>query len=394
MGTDLGGQIRELIEGRARPVSFSDITGREPVTAPRPRPARSGLRSGGATVIAAAAAVTAVAAGAVVAAQLVGAGGQPRPGGSAVLTAATVRHVAAASGVALAHVGHLRITYSDSGSGGRAAGTDDITFSGQDWNYVTNQTAPPNGSSVNRFVGGRLYYYGRGFVGPNWHPGDPLRWVRETNPRELRHVTSVTAPDPRGLLRVLDPAARFVRVGYQVIAGVRVEQLRATRLARLPGLDALAGDARPTGRVTSLDVWVDSHGVIRRLRVTSQKTVTVAPPRCQWLVTTKSGATGRLRDEVLKKRLEREVLDQLRKSGAGTGSRGALLHGRPVLQVGGLVVHGKLAYGCVRTSSPVPGAGGERRAVTRASATVSFLDIGQPETIKAPAHSVPVYGRG
>jgi hypothetical protein len=392
MGTDLGEQIRELIEGRARPVSFSDIIGREPVTAPRPRPARSGLRSGRAALIAAAAAV---AAGAVTAAQLAGAGGQPRPGdGGAVLTAATVRHVATASGVALAHTGHLRITYSDSGSGGGEAGTDDITFSGKDWNYVTDQTAPPNGSSVNRFVGGRLYYYGRGFVGPNWHPGDPLRWVRETNPRELRHVTSVTAPDPRGLLRVLDPAARFVRVGYQVIGGVRVEQLRATRLAHLPGLDTLAGDARPAGRVTSLDVWVDSHGVIRRLRVTSQKTVTLAPPRCQWLVVTKNGATGRLQDDVLKKRLKREVLDELRKSGAGTGRRGALFHGRRVIQVGGLVVHGKLAYACFRTSPPGPGAGSERREVTRASATVSFLDIGKPETIRAPAHSVGVYGRG
>jgi hypothetical protein len=30
----------------------------------------------------------------------------------------------------------------------------------------------------------------------------------------------------------------------------------------------------------------------------------------------------------------------------------------------------------------------------RASAWVSFLDIGQPETITAPAHSVPVFSRG
>jgi len=86
---------------------------------------------------------------------------------------------------ALAHSGHLRITYSNvsslaPGSGG--AGTDDVTFSGRDWNYVSDQTAPPNGRSVNRFAGGRLYYYGPGFVR---HPGDPLSWFRETNPAEI-----------------------------------------------------------------------------------------------------------------------------------------------------------------------------------------------------------------
>src|SRR5205085_1437834 len=141
------------------------------------------------------------------------------------------------------------------------------------WNYVSDQTAPPNGRSVNRFAGGRLYYYGRGFV---MHPGDPLHWVRETNPAEIRAVTSVSAPDPRELLRVLDPAARFVRVGYQLIDGIRVEQLRATRLGHLPGLDALPGEAAPIGRLTSLDVWVDGHGVIRQLRLTSQVNVTTS----------------------------------------------------------------------------------------------------------------------
>ncbi len=53
-------------------------------------------------------------------------------------------------------------------------------------------------------------------------------------------MISVTTPDPRGLLRVLGPAARFVRVGYQVIRGIRAEQLRATR----PGTGASWRPAR------------------------------------------------------------------------------------------------------------------------------------------------------
>ena len=85
-----------------------------------------------------------------------------------MLTAARVHQVAAASGTALAHSGHVRITYSDVSSldpSGRSAGTDDITFSGKDWNYVRDQTAPPNGRTINRVVGGQAYYYLTGKAG-------------------------------------------------------------------------------------------------------------------------------------------------------------------------------------------------------------------------------------
>jgi hypothetical protein len=135
----------------------------------------------------------------------------------------------------LGQAGHIRITYSDVSSvdpSDDSAGTDDITFSGRDWNYVTDQTAPPNGQSINRFVGGDLYYYGNGFV---QHPGDPLHWLRETNPAEIRDVTSVTAPDPGKLLSVLDPAARFVRVGSGIVGGSRSSTCAPPGSATCPG---------------------------------------------------------------------------------------------------------------------------------------------------------------
>jgi len=339
MRTDLNEQIRELIDGGAHPVSLADVTGRPPVTRLRPATALVRRHPRRAAAVAASAAAVGVAA-AITVTLLGGPAGREQtarePSGHAgtVLTAAMVRQVAAASGIALAHSGHMRITYSNVSSlapDSRGAGTDDITFSGRDWNYSSDQTAPPNGTSVNRFVGGRLYYYGPGFVR---HAGDPLSWFRETNPAEVRAVTSVTAPDPRELLRVLDPAARFVRVGYQVVGGIRVEQLRATRLGHLPGLDALPGEAAPIGRVTSLDVWVDSHGIIRQLHLTSQQNVTTSS-RKKYLV--KENGT---------------VKEKL-------GPPGPVRHG-----------------------------------VERASATVSFLDIGQPQTITTPAHAIPVYGRG
>ncbi len=329
MTADLNEQIRELIDRGADPVSFAEITARPAAAGPGPATAPGRHRRHWAAV-----AVAGIAAAIAVA--WPGGPAAPERSGQAgtVLTAAMVRQFAAASGTALTHTGHMRITYSDTSSldpGDHGAGTDDITFSGRDWNDVTDQSAPPNGSSVNRFAGGRLYYYGPGFV---QHPGDPLRWLRETNPAEIRAVTSVSAPDPRQLLRVLDPAARFVRVGYQVIGGVRVEQLRATRLGHLPGLGALPGEAAPIGRVTSLNVWVDSHGVIRQLHLTSRKPVT-------------------------------------------TGSRQKFF----------VIKNGHMT---VKLGPSGPG----RHGFERASAWVSFLDIGQPETITAPAHAVPVFGRG
>lgn len=350
MGTDLNEQIRELIDGGARPVSSGEIMGRRPATVarldpealPKHRPRRAATVAAGAAAAGAAVTITV--------ALLGGAAGPDRSGHvGTVLTAAMVRQVAAASGSALAHAGHLRISYSDVSSldpGSRGAGTDDITFAGKNWNYVSDQTAPPNGRSINRFVSGRLYYYGRGFLR---HPGDPLRWFRETNPREIRNVTSVTAPDPRELLRVLDPTARFVRVGYQVIGGVRVEQLRATRLGHLPGLGAVPGEARPIGWVTSLDVWVDSHGVVRRMHLTSQKHVYEYIPKSYG-----------------------KKLIEARKNGL-----------RVMLKV---PKNGRLRGRMVRV--PVP------HDIERASAWVSFLDIGKPETLTAPAHAIPVYGRG
>jgi hypothetical protein len=345
MRTDLNEQIRELIDGGARPVSLTEIAGRPSLTRRRPaqalvrrHPRRAAAVAASAAAVGVAAAITVTLLGAPAGREQAGQGPSGWPGqsghASTVLTAAMVRQVAAASGTALAHSGHMRITYSNVSSlapDSSGAGTDDITFSGRDWTYAMDQTAPPNGTSVNRFVGGRLYYYGAGFVR---HAGDPLTWFRETNPAEVRDVTAVTAPDPRELLRVLDPAARFVRVGYQVIDGIRVEQLRATRLAHLPGLDALPGEAAPIGRVTSLEVWVDSHGVIRQLHLTSQLNVTTSS-RKKYLV--KENGT---------------VKEKL-------GPPGPVRHG-----------------------------------VERASASVSFLDIGQPQAITVPAHAIPVYGRG
>jgi hypothetical protein len=330
MTANLSDQIRELIDSGARPISASEIMARPSAAAGldlvATRPKRRSRR--GAVIAAGLAAGTAAA----ITVALAGGGTARKPvrHGSTVVTAAMVRKVAAASGTALAQAGHLWITYSDTDSfGGRYTGAEDLTFNHKDWNDYIAQTSPPKFWAVNRLVGGRLYYYGPGF---ERHRGDPLHWYRETNRHVIRTRAAETAPDPRRLLGVLAPAARFVRAGHQVIDGVRVEHLHATRLAHLSGLNAL-NDGGPIGPVTSLDVWVDSHGVIRRMHLTSQKNITMHS-RKKFIVPGKKG--------------EPRVISRL------------------------VARHG----------------------IERGSAWISFLDIGHPPTITAPAHAILTHASG
>lgn len=329
MTANLSDQIRGLIDTGARPISASEIMARQPVAArldpvaARPkRLSRRGAAIAAGLAAGAAAAITVALAGG-------GTDREPARHVSTVLTAAMVRRFAAASGTALAQAGHLRITYSDVGSlGGRDAGTEDLTFNHKNWNDAFDQTSPPSLWAVNRYVGGHLYYYGPGF---ERHRGDPLHWYRETNPIVIRHRGTESAPDPRRLLQVLAPAARFVRAGHQVIDGVRVEHLHATRLTHLSGLSALNAGG-PIGRVTSLDVWVDGRGVIRRMHLTSQKSITTHS-RKKFIVPGKNG--------------------------------------KPTVKFGSRIF--------------------VRHGIERRSAWVSFLDIGHPPTITAPAHSIPTH---
>jgi hypothetical protein len=356
MSPDISDGLKDLIDGGAAPVTLAEIEQRVASGAAAERHA-AGARLGArltrrpgrlaATVAVAAAVIAAIA---VTAANQTG----QKTGHEAILTAAMVRHLANESRLALASAGRADVTYRDTQAGVlQDYGSDDITFSGKNWNDAFTQTLPASAGqpadtqfAINRIVNGQAYYYIKGET-------DKLEWYHDTNPS---NHPQVSVPDPRTALAVLKPSARFEVVGYQAIGGLRLTELRATDLSQLPSLGTMP-DIQPGERITSLEVWVDRQGVVHRLSISLQQTVIVYPlnslPGLKSLV--RKGERVRVpvqKIEVLLRTQHR--LHLWRAAGAGAG----------------------------------------RREVQVTQLTVSFLDIGQRQLITAPAHSIPVYGLG
>ena len=333
--------------------------GPEPVLPRRARRLPRGAVLAGAGLTAAAAAVAV----AVVAASAGGTGTAPgsRARGPVLLTAAMVHQVASASRSALARSGRATVSYASSQNGvPQDSGTEVITFSGKNWNDVISQTSPGAGgrsrhplTAINRIVNGQLYLYIAGRT-------RRLQWYHDTNPSDHPRVS---IPDPRTVLRVLEPSARFEVVGYQVIGGVRVKELRATDLSHLSGLPRL-GDFTPGRHVTFLEVWVDGHGVVRRLSLTSEQIYK------QWSASAynmRHRPHGPLIITVPNKAIAAKLKGKLHRAPDGT---------RIIIRV-----------------AP-PGSRASRREVQVTTLTVTFSAIGQPQRITAPAHAIPVYGQG
>jgi hypothetical protein len=277
---------------------------------------------------------------------------------SAILTAATVHQMATASRHALAHSGHVTISYRQLSNGTlQVTGRSDITFAGKDWNDVISQTFPAQDgqpahtqSAINRIVDGQFYLHTEGRNGK-------LEWIRETNP--TGHP-KLTIPDPRTLFHLLKPSAKFKIVGHRVTGGVRLKELRATGAPQLLPLSGLPGVTRGV-HVASLMVWVGPHHVVRQisLRVTQHHT---ADP-----IYLKKFANGDLKVLVPSKaylKKAKAMARQLRKHYHATAGVDPSLAGKV------------------------------RHYFYVTSASVTFSDFGKRQVITAPKHSVPVYGRG
>ena len=360
MNSEISDGLKDLIEGGATPITLAELELRaaaRPASAHRHRsdarlgarlprrPARLAVTGAASAALAAAVALTAT--------SLTGSTVTPSAGPAAILTAAMVRHLASESRLALASAGRAEVTYRDTQAGVvQDYGSDDITFSGENWNDAFSQTLPAAAGqpaetefAINRIVNGQAYYYIKGQT-------NKLEWYHDTNPS---NHPQVSVPDPRTALAVLKPSARFEVVGYQTIGGIRLEELRATAVSQLPSLGNMP-DIQPGEQITSLEVWVDRHGVVHRMSLGLQQTMIVYPLR---------GIAGKVR--ILSRGRVRAITLQ---------------------KIEELLKNSR------RHPAQSVGASSGRREVQVTQLTVSFLDIGQRELITVPAHSIPVYALG
>ena len=151
--------------------------------------------------------------------------------------------------------GRARFTYRVVTAGvPEAHGTEDVTFSGNNRSLSFSDYSAARGpqpaqvySGTERLVDGQVYIPVR--------VRGRLRWVHE--PSQVYVTPRII--DPRRLLRVLAPYARFQASGYQVIGGVRLKVLRATdpgNLTRRALLPVLYTSGLSVGRWR----WVDGQG--------------------------------------------------------------------------------------------------------------------------------------
>ena len=190
--------------------------------------------------------------------------GPSRPGATFV-TAAMIEHVASASSSALASSGQERISYRSVKNGAvTSAGTDTVTYSGSNYNYATRTAVPYYPGGIVRVVNGQFYIT------------DPTA-TRETWLHQLGESTKPHFPEAATLLRLLSPVAKFQNAGTDVIGGVRLTHLHATQVSGLPDDPTLARYANlvsaaksavvPPGTLTALDLWADSAGVVRQMKI-------------------------------------------------------------------------------------------------------------------------------
>ncbi len=352
MTSDLQAQIHDLMERGTHRLSALDAVGRQPA-GPGAFPYKRSRGHG--RLLAVGAGVTALAcAGALTATQLGGSPGAARPAtpnkAEAVLTTATLRHVANVTRLALARFGRAVVDSRETTNGAlRSTSTDVITFSGKNWNQSLSETllgidgSPASAqSAINRVVTGQAYDFFAGI--------DGKRWYHVTGPDA---TSSLNIPDPRKLLAELAPAARFVVAGHSVLDGVAVTRLAATDPAALPALDNV--QIWPGGTITAVTLWVDASGIVRQLTASGTQTVhgLIAGP-----------GLARLR------RLAQQVL---------AAEKRLLSTGHTSVAEAARIVQ----------ASPLGRELSKAELIKNSTTmTVSFTDIGQPQVIAVPAGAV------
>jgi hypothetical protein len=263
----IASQIHDYVESAAPPIPLASISGPAAAHGQTGRSASIRRRVSPLRAIALAAATAAAAAAVTIGLQETGGSHAHRSHEYTVLTAAMVHHVEAASQAAIVPAGHMLVTFTVGliNHAPVSSGSIDFTFSGQNFNAVDHVPASSidakSPTLTSRRVNGQIYIFGL--------PGRPRQWYH----LQGQTPASRTVPDPRKLLTALQPEARFQDIGSQLIDGVPTRILSATQLKKLPAsvLSALTFvSSMGPESLTAFDVWVDSHGVVRQMKIIHQ----------------------------------------------------------------------------------------------------------------------------
>lgn len=257
--------------------------------------------------------------------------------------------------------GHARFTYRVVTAGvPEAYGTKDITFSGNNRSLSFSQTSLAEGpntkqiySGTERIVGGQVYVLDR--------IRGQLRWVHE--PFQLYGNPKII--DPRRLLRVLAPYARFQASGYQVVGGVRLKVLRATDPGNLTRRNLLPVMYTSGLSVGSLTVWVDGQGVVHRMAFTFLAYAKIA--------LSKPVSMAALRNYQRAQHAAARTMKRLSRYQARTGKPAPQ---RPE------------TLALLRVNQALKRAYPVRRGTQVTTTTVTFSAIGQPRHINVPPNAI------
>ena len=255
--------------------------------------------------------------------------------------AADVVKIARASTSAFGSTGRAVETF-DVGSGLTAQrGTSHVRFSGRNLDvamHFDDENGRPGFDAHNLTVDGQYYLYD-GPIGAK-------KWYHDTTATPTG--SDIFDLDPRNLIAVLRPSAKFVVVDTQTTAGGPVRHIRATDLSAMPSLHLASGPVDGKD-VTSLDLWVAGDDTVQRLTLTSSHTE-IPQPACFTQDGVKQCA---------------QPGDQLVKTKD----------------------HITIIPGPRNAAPPKP-------VTTKGSYSVTFSDIGSPITIAAPAGAIEVAGKG
>ena len=256
--------------------------------------------------------------------------------------------------------GHARFTYRVVTAGvPEAYGTQDITFSGNNRSMSFSQHSVATGpeaaqvhSGTERLVNGQVYVLDR--------IHGRLTWVHEP----FQVYGSPKIIDPRRLLRVLAPYARFQASGYQVIGGVRLRVLRATDPGNLTRRNLLPVMATSGLSVGSLTLWVDGQGATHGMAFTFLSYAKIA--------SSKPVSAAALRNYQRARRAQERTINRLNRYHVRTQAdpRAPDAARRAPRRAG------------VQSRHPA------RRGTQVTTTTVTFSFIGQPQHITVPRNAI------